>query len=335
MALRFLIALALLVPIATAIASFAVHRAIRRNPPPRHGRGRRKPDDLVPRGGGLAVIPVLAAAWLIGAGLGIAPAGSAVAALAMAGLAMLAVQDMRVGISPLYHYTAQAIAVVLGLIFLPGSGHVFQGLLPVTLDLVFTTVIWMGAMQAIPSSDRRDGLVTVWLISVGLGAAAVAFLTGDRDSGALSLGIAVAGVGLGYLSWAWPPAQLLLGTVGTIPLGYALAWLLLSSAGRGHWAASLILSAHLLGNLSSAARARFRARDISAQPLPPRPRRGKSQTPDPASILRRVALGEALMVALAALSTLSPWPALLAAGMAVFRLRRSFVGSSGLGFRGI
>ena len=323
------------VALLSALASAGVLRAIRRNPPPRQGRTRKKAVDLIPQGGGLAVIPVLTAAWLICVVLGVAPPGISIAALAIAGLAALALQDMRVGVPPLYRYTAQAIAVVLGLIFLPGSGRIFHGLLPVTLDLIVTTVIWMGAMQAIPWSDRREGLSAVWLSTIGIGSAAVALLSGDRDSGALAPGIAAAAVAMGYLPWAWPPSRLLLGRVGTIPLGYAMAWLLLTLAGRGHWAAALILSGHLLGRLLWVARDRLLARGGSPQPKPARTRPPKPKPARPGTSLLHIIVAETALVGLAGVATFWPWPALLGAVLVVLRLTRSLAGLSGLGFRGI
>ena len=335
MTFPILVVLPFLVALASALASFAVLRAIRRNPPPRQGRSRKKAADLVPQGGGLAVVPVLSAAWLICTMLGVAPSGAGIAALAIAGLAALSLQDMRIGLPPLYRYTAQAIAVVVGLIFLPGSGHVFHGLLPVTLDLIVSTVIWMGAMRAIPWSDREEGLTAFWLIATGIGAAAVTFLAGDRDSGVLALGIAAAAVAIGYLPWAWPPSRLLLGPVGTIPLGSALAWLVLSLAGRGHWAAALILASQPLGRLIWAGRASLIARRASQQPPAVRPPRSKQKPETPVARLTAIALAEGGLIGLACLSTVWPWPALVGAVLVVVRLTRSLAGLSGLGFLGI
>lgn len=326
---------AAVIALASAVASAAVLRMIRRNPPPRQRRGRRKSGELVPLAGGLAIVPVVAAAWLLAAALGIAP-GGAVAALVMAGLASLALQEMRTGMPPLYRYTAQAIAVVLGLIFLPGSGRVFQGLLSATLDLVFATLVWMAAMQAVAWHDRREGQIAIWLVSTGLGAAATAALAGDRDSGALALGSAMAAAALGYLPWAWPPARLLLGLVGTIPLGYAVAWLLLGLSGRGHWAAALILSAPLLGHLVEAAiDARGARRAAAPAAAPSRKRAAALRARSPGADLARILGSEILLAGLAAVSVFWPWPALLAAAPIVLRLRRSLAGLSGLGFLGI
>ena len=44
------------------------------------------------------------------------------------------------------------------------------------------------------------------------------------------------------------PAKLFLGDVGSVPLGYLLAWLLLTAAMNGAWAAALILPLYYLAD---------------------------------------------------------------------------------------
>jgi len=47
---------------------------------------------------------------------------------------------------------------------------------------------------------------------------------------------------------AGAPARIFLGDVGSVPLGFALGWLLLAEAGRGGWAAALILPLYYLAD---------------------------------------------------------------------------------------
>jgi UDP-N-acetylmuramyl pentapeptide phosphotransferase/UDP-N-acetylglucosamine-1-phosphate transferase len=329
---RVLILLIVVIAAATALSCLAVVRAIRRAPPPRQGRKRKKSSDLVPQGAGIAVVPVLGTGWLCCVALGVAPAGTIAAILAIAGLAMLSLEDMRVGVAPLYLYTAQAIAVVLGLTFLPGAGHVFHSRLPVTIDLILTTAIWIGAMQALPWHDRREGLSAVSLVMIGTGAAAVAFLGGDRCSGALGLGLVLAAVAVGYLPWAWPPSRVLLGTVGTIPLGFAAAWLLLSLAGTGHEAAALILPGQLIGQLILVTQTRF-ARESA--PSPQSRRHSRTKTASRLPEMTQIILADIALLGLACLSTAWPLPAMAAAALVVLKVTRSLAGLSGLGFRRI
>ena len=47
--------------------------------------------------------------------------------------------------------------------------------------------------------------------------------------------LVIAGVSLGFLWWNWPPARIFLGDVGSIPLGFLLAWLLFGLAAKGFY----------------------------------------------------------------------------------------------------
>src|SRR5690242_3198340 len=83
----------------------------------------------VPRGGGLAVVPVVVAAWLLLALLAEAPARAAgIAGLALA-LALLSWLDDLRGLPAALRLAGHAAAVAVGLTLLPQS-LVFQGWLP-------------------------------------------------------------------------------------------------------------------------------------------------------------------------------------------------------------
>lgn len=51
---------------------------------------------------------------------------------------------------------------------------------------------------------------------------------------------------LGFLWWNRPPAQIFLGDVGSITIGFLLGWLLLQVALSGYWASALILPLYYL-----------------------------------------------------------------------------------------
>src|SRR6202034_2619980 len=59
---------------------------------------------------------------------------------------------------------------------------------------------------------------------------------------------AIAAAALGFLVWNWAPARIFMGDVGSIPLGYALGYLLLEIARRGWWKAALILPLYFLAD---------------------------------------------------------------------------------------
>jgi UDP-N-acetylmuramyl pentapeptide phosphotransferase/UDP-N-acetylglucosamine-1-phosphate transferase len=199
-----------------------------------------------PRGGGLALIPVVALAWIVIAVLGMAPLITiAVVAVALA-LAALCWRDDRGGLPVLQRFGAQILAILIGLLFVRGAGHVFQGLLPPVLDYALTGLLWLWFVNLFNFMDGIDGITGGQTVAIGFGVALVAFISLDPNSGALPLGLSLGGAALGFLAWNWAPAKLFLGDVGSIPLGYLTGWLLLSMAGDGHWAPALILPLYYL-----------------------------------------------------------------------------------------
>ena len=122
-----------------------------------------------PRGGGLAVVAVILAAWTaIAAFAGtlgtISPALIAAAALA----AVSWVDDVR-GLGPAPRLVAQAVAVAVGLVALPGAGPVFQGIFPPALDALFAGLVWLWFVNLFNFMDGIDGISGVESVSVGAG----------------------------------------------------------------------------------------------------------------------------------------------------------------------
>jgi len=199
-----------------------------------------------PRGGGLALVPVLALAWSVLAALGLAPLSTLPVVAVAVALAVLCWRDDRGGLPVLQRFGAQFVAILIGLLFVRGAGHVFQGLLPPVLDYAATALLWLWFVNLFNFMDGIDGITGGQTAAIGFGAALVAFVSADPNSGALPLGLALGAVALGFLAWNWAPAKLFMGDVGSVPLGYLTGWLMLSMAGDGHWAPALILPLYYL-----------------------------------------------------------------------------------------
>jgi len=158
----------------------------------------------VPRGGGLALLPPIIAAWLVLAALGLA--------------------------------------------LLPGAGAVFQGMLPPLLDRVATALLWVWFVNLFNFMDGIDGITGVETAASGIGVALVVLSIGNDPDGSAVLALTLAAGVLAFLCWNWHPAQLFLGDVGSVPLGYLLGWLLLTLATKGLWAPALILPLYYLAD---------------------------------------------------------------------------------------
>ena len=194
----------------------------------------------VPRGGGIAVVGVLIAAWLAlwlsdacqgcGALFRVALAG----ALGLAAISWL--DDLRGGLSALLRLLAQVAAVAAGIASLPGDALVFQGALPALVDHALAAAAWLWFVNLFNFMDGIDGISGAEGASLGLGTFLLVLL-GVAPAGLGPLGLALAGVSLGFLLWNWNPAKIFLGDVGSVPLGYLAGWLLLALATAGAWQA--------------------------------------------------------------------------------------------------
>ena len=205
----------------------------------------------VPRGGGIAVIGVLLAAWLVIWLKGVSADSGTLFWIVLAGALWLAavswLDDLRGGVSILLRLAVQVLAVGAGIASLPGDGLIFQGTVPVLVDHALAAAAWLWFVNLFNFMDGIDGLSGVEGASLGLGAFALALL-GAAPAGLGPLGLALAGVSLGFLLWNWHPAKIFLGDVGSVPLGYLAGWLMLALAAAGAWQAALLLPAYYLAD---------------------------------------------------------------------------------------
>ena len=205
----------------------------------------------VPRGGGLAVIGVLLAAWLALWLTDDGPSPAALFWIALAGAMGLAavswLDDLRGGLRVISRLAAQILAVGAGIVSLPGDGLILQGTVPALVDHVLAAAAWLWFVNLFNFMDGIDGLSGVEGASLGLGAFLLALL-GAAPAGLGPLGLTLAGVSLGFLLWNWHPARIFLGDVGSVPLGYLAGWLMLALAVAGAWQAALLLPAYYLAD---------------------------------------------------------------------------------------
>jgi UDP-N-acetylmuramyl pentapeptide phosphotransferase/UDP-N-acetylglucosamine-1-phosphate transferase len=96
--------------------------------------------------------------------------------------------------------------------------------------------------------DGIDGIAGSEAVAIGLGLLLAA-------SGGLMFDFSIAFPAavivlatLGFLVWNWAPARIILGDVGSVPLGFMLGFLLRELALRGLWKAALILPLYFLAD---------------------------------------------------------------------------------------
>jgi len=273
----------------------------------------------VPRGGGLALIPPILTAWLVLAALGRAsPASAGVAALA-AGLAALSWCDDVRSLPAWLRLGAHLAAAAIGLALLPGA--VFQGVLPPLLDRIATALLWVWFVNLFNFMDGIDGITGVETAACGTGVALVVLSLGNDPDGSAVLGVTLAAGALAVLCWNWHPAQLFLGDVGSVPLGYLLGWLLLALAAKGIWAPALILPLYYLADATiTLGRRLLRRERVWEAHRQHFYQRALGSDGNHAAVALMVLAADALLVVLALLALVEPRWALGGAGLVVAAL---------------
>lgn len=257
-ALWILLTSCLAMAVATWVATGAVLRLLLRleiydRPNERSGHSLPKP-----RGGGLAVVPLVLLSWALAA-IWLEPgsdshwAGRWIALWgALAGSLLVAVVSWRDDLGHLpagLRLLAQAVAVAIGLASFGDATAVFQGWLPAWLAYPVAALGWLWFVNLFNFMDGIDGITGVESLAIGLGIVLVALLASYTPA-LLVLPALLAAAMAGFLPWNWSPSKLFLGDVGSVTLGFLLGWLLLRLAAEGAWAAALILPAYYLADAS-------------------------------------------------------------------------------------
>ena len=278
----------------------------------------------VPRGAGLALTP-LAAAAVAGVGLKVEGAAAEAVSIAWIALALGALSwiDDRRGLPAALRLLAHVAAIAYALSVMGASGPFFGGLLPGWLDVATAGFLWLWFVNLFNFMDGIDGITGTETAIIGSGAAVVA-LTAGTGGGISHIGIALAGLATGFLWWNWRPAKVFLGDVGSVPFGFLLGWLLLLLAARGQWAAALILPLYYLADATITLLRRIVRREpfwrAHRQHFYQRAALGRLGH---AGVVLAVLAAGSVLIACAAAAALGwPWPALAGAVVAVAVLLR-------------
>jgi UDP-N-acetylmuramyl pentapeptide phosphotransferase/UDP-N-acetylglucosamine-1-phosphate transferase len=281
-----------------------------------------------PRGGGLALIAVLVPAWALVALF--APGGSPAALWPLAAALLLAAVSWRddlAGLPAHIRLLAHIGAVAVGLLAFAGEGPIFRGLLPLSLDRAAAGLLWLWFLNLFNFMDGIDGIAGGESAALGIGVALVAWLAALPPATAL-YGLTAAAAALGFLWWNWHPARIFLGDVGSVPLGYLLAWLLLELASRGAWAAALILPLYYLADASLTLLARLlRGERIWRAHREHFYQRAVQGGLTHAQVVRAILVADAALVALALWSVAAPVAAAFILAALAVALLLAFLGT--------
>ena len=244
----FLLIACPIVAAVTWLATGAVLRLLRRIGLTDEPNARSSHSEARPRGGGLAVVPVVLLAWLVAALVLDLDWGLLWGAFA--GALLVAAVSWRDDLGHLparVRLLAQAVAVVLGLTAFGDPAAIFQGWLPSWLAWPLAALAWLWFVNLFNFMDGIDGITGTESLCLGVGMTAVASIAG-LSATLLAFPALLAAATLGFLPWNWDRSKLFLGDVGSVTLGFLLGWLLLRLAAEGQWAAALILPAYYLAD---------------------------------------------------------------------------------------
>lgn len=199
-----------------------------------------------PRGGGLAVTPLLLLlVAVVFIHTGVTAISHWLMLAAAAGLGLLSWLDDRHDLSAGVRFALQFMAVIVGVFAL--DKPVLGGFVPVWLDHVLVVLAWVWFINLFNFMDGIDGISGVEAGSIGLGVFILALLVPlPQFIGLGYIGLGILAIMIGFLIWNWHPAKLFLGDVGSVPLGFVLGWVLLKLASEGAWAIALILPSYYL-----------------------------------------------------------------------------------------
>ena len=162
-------------------------------------------------------------------------------------LALVSWTDDLKGLNPLIRLASQLGAVIGVMILLPEPLVLFNGTIPSWLDQVIIVFLWIWFINLFNFMDGIDGLAGVETGAIGLGVFFIAKYTGIGGTFAF-FALTLSAVGIGFLVWNWAPAKIFMGDVGSVPIGFLLAWLLLTLAQKGYMLQALIIPAYYLAD---------------------------------------------------------------------------------------
>ena len=214
-----------------------------------------------PLGGGIAIVIGLYPVWIA---ISYFQGSVNIEIIALAGLGMVLsgvswLDDLR-GLGALLRIIVHTLVVFVALWAAPFSAPLFGGFFPPVIDTVLIGIIWIWFINLFNFMDGIDGLAGVEMLALGVGLFVVAnkLQLGEAQ---MLMSLTIAATGLGFLRWNWYPAKIFMGDVGSIPVGFAIGWLLIETAARGAWAAAIILPLYFLADATLTLAHRFLKRE--------------------------------------------------------------------------
>ncbi len=202
----------------------------------------------VPRGGGLAVMAVVAVGTALLAFFPPISTPLVLIILALLLLVLVSWFDDRKGLGAGLRLIAHLLAASIGCLAFTPEQTLFGGHLPLALDRAVMILGWAWFMNLYNFMDGINGITGTETISIMAGVALLTSLLPSSDPNTLILCGLIAGACGGFLLLNWHPAKIFLGDVGSIPLGFLTGYLLLTLATANQLAAALCVALYYLAD---------------------------------------------------------------------------------------
>lgn len=200
------------------------------------------------QGGGVAIVATVLAAS--GAALIMFERWPSSLLLAVCGativLAVLGALDDIRPIPPLPRLLVQSAAVALVIATIAPDLRLVPAL-PFWIERGLLVIAGLWFVNLVNFMDGLDWMSVAEIVPVTLALGAFG-IWGKLPFEASMMAMALAGAMLGFAPFNRPVARLFLGDVGSLPIGLITGWCLLELAGRGHFAAALLLPLYYLAD---------------------------------------------------------------------------------------
>lgn len=165
------------------------------------------------------------------------------------GLAVVSLIDDLKPLSATMRIGFQAIVVIACLYVMPMEKAIIPVGWPLIIDRLVVALCWLWFINLFNFMDGIDGLAGVETISIAFGLVVVGAVV-SMPSSVVLLAIVLAAAAVGFLPWNWHRAKIMLGDVGSVPIGFLLGYMLIEMAVAGYLLVALILPAYFVVDAS-------------------------------------------------------------------------------------
>ena len=205
-----------------------------------------------PRGAGLVIMPMIFAVWgfLFWRGDYTWPTAAVDWSILLCGIFLCActwIDDHKVdGLRVRTRLLIQFIAVIIPLYMWPaeGGGRLFPETMPLLVERILMALAWVWFMNLYNFIDGINGIAAMHTVSICGGLLIYCFFSNASvPAGYEALVVVPLAAAAGFYLWnGRRKALIFLGDVGSIGLGYVLAWLLFVFAARGYFVPAAIVA---------------------------------------------------------------------------------------------